>query len=64
MSLTISVPRYAVYSAQRKLARAEAVVDSFCQLYDAATRLFTQRIPAARDNDALKIGRAWLRASA
>lgn len=62
--MMISVPRYAAYSAQMKLARAEAVVDAFCQIYESATRLFTQRIPAAREDDALKIRRAWLRASA
>ncbi|HEX5639070.1 MAG TPA: hypothetical protein VFX81_04665 [Burkholderiaceae bacterium] len=64
MSERIAFPRYAVRSAQMKLARAEAVVDAFCGIYDAATRLFTRRIPAATENEALKIRRAWLRASA
>lgn len=64
MSERIAFPRYPAYTAQRKLARAEAVVDAFCEIYDAAARLFTRRIPAATESDALKIRRAWLRASA
>jgi hypothetical protein len=64
MSEMIAVPRHAAHTAQMKLARAEAVVDAFCGIYDAATRLFARRIPAATDNEALKIRRAWLRASA
>ena len=64
MSETITCPRYAAYQAQLKLARAEAVVNAFCEIYDAATRLFGRGIPAAKERDALKIGRAWLRASA
>jgi hypothetical protein len=64
MSARIAVPRYAARTAEAKLARAEAVVDAFCGIYDAATRLFTRRIPAATETQALKIRRAWLRASA
>jgi hypothetical protein len=64
MSARIAVPLYAARTAQLKLARAEAVVDAFCGIYDAATRLFTRRIPAATETQALKIRRAWLRASA
>ena len=64
MSEKITFPRYAAHQAQMKLARAEAVVDAFCEIYDAATRLFGRGIPAAKESDALKIRRAWLRVSA
>lgn len=64
MSEQINFPRYAAYQAQMKLERAEAVVNAFCEIYDAAARLFTRSIPAAKENEALKIRRAWLRASA
>ncbi len=64
MSEMISFPRYAAHQAQMKLERAEAVVNAFCEIYDAAARLFTRSAPAAKDNDALAIRRAWLRASA
>ncbi|MGZ8274083.1 MAG: hypothetical protein ACXW2G_11325 [Burkholderiaceae bacterium] len=64
MSEKIAFPRYTAYQAQMKLARAEAVVGAFCEIYDAASRLFSRGIPAAMKDDALKIRRAWLRASA
>ena len=64
MSERIAFPRYAAYKAQMKLARAEALVDAFSELYDAVAGLFTRGIPAAREDDALEIRRAWLRASA
>lgn len=60
MSERIAFPRYAAYQAALKLARAEAVVDAFCEIYDAATRLFERGIPAT-ERDALKTRRAWLR---
>lgn len=64
MSERIAFPRYAAYKAQIKLERAEALVAAFSELYDAVARLFTCGIPAAKEDDALKIRRAWLRASA
>ena len=64
MSERVTFPRYAAYQADMQLARAEAVVNAFCETYDAAARLFTRSIPAAKESDALKIRRAWLRASA
>ena len=64
MSERIAFPRYAAHRAQMKLARAEAVVNAFCDLYERVAGLFDRRIPAAQSNDALKIRRAWLRASA
>ena len=60
----IAFPRYAAHKAQMKLARAEALVDAFSELYDAVAGLLPHGIPAARDDDALNIRRAWLRASA
>ena len=47
-----------------KLERAEAVVAAFCDAYESLVALFTRSIPAATDDDALTIRRAWLRASA
>ena len=64
MAEMITYPRYAAYQAQAKLERAEAVVNAFCELYGAVAGLFAGGIPAAKDNDALTIRRAWLRASA
>jgi hypothetical protein len=63
MSETITVPRYASYRAQRKLERAEAVVAALCDVCSNLGALFA-RIPPAKDEDALSIRRAWLRASA
>lgn len=63
MSETITVPRYASYRAQMKLERAEAVVDAFCKFYGDLVAVFT-RMPPAKDEAALSIRRAWLRASA
>ena len=64
MSERIAFPRYPGYRAQVKLARAEAVVNAFCDFYEDLAGLFYRRIPAAKNEDALTIRRAWLRASA
>lgn len=64
MSEGITVPRYAGYRAKMKFERAEAVVSAFCEFYADLAALCTRRIPAAQDDDALVIRRAWLRASA
>ena len=63
MSETITVPRHASYRAQMKLARAEAVVAALCDACNNIGALFA-RIPPAKDEEALSIRRAWLRASA
>jgi hypothetical protein len=63
MSETITIPRYASYRARMKLERAEAVVAALCDFFNDIGALFA-RIPPAKDEDALSIRRAWLRASA
>jgi hypothetical protein len=63
MSETITVPRHASYRARMKLERAEAVVNAFCGFFVDVAALFA-RIPPAKDEQALSIRRAWLRASA
>ena len=64
MPETINFPRYAAHQAQMKLERAEALIDSLCEIYDAVAGLFARGVPAAKDSAALTIRRAWLRASA
>ena len=64
MSEEITVPRRVGYEAQLKLERAEAVINAVCEFCSDLAALYGRRIPAARDDAALTIRRAWLRASA
>ena len=64
MSKEVTFPRHASYEARMKLEHAEAVVDAFCEFYADLAAVFSRRIPAAQNADALEIRRAWLRASA
>jgi hypothetical protein len=64
MSQEVTFPRHASFEAQMKLERAEAVVKAFCEFCADLAALYPHRIPAAQDDDALVIRRAWLRASA
>lgn len=63
MSESFNYPRHGAPAAKLKLQRAEDVVDAFCELYQRLVALFTC-VPAAKDEAALNIRRAWLRASA
>jgi len=63
MSESFNYPRYGAPAAKLKLQRAEDVIEAFCDLYQHGVALFT-RVPAAKDEAALNIRRAWLRASA
>ena len=63
MSESFNYPRYSARTAQLKLRRAEEVIDAFCGLYQHVVALFAHA-PAAKDEEALNIRRAWLRASA
>lgn len=63
MSMTITVPGRVADRARTDLRRAQEVLDAFSEVYDLVASLFTH-VPPARDNEALAIRRAWLRASA
>jgi hypothetical protein len=63
MAMTITVPGSVAERARARLVKAQQVIDSFSELYDLMALLFN-RAPPARDDEALAIGRAWLRASA
>ena len=63
MSKMIVVPSSTAYRARARLAQAEALIAGFAAVYDRLAALFT-RVPSAKDEQALSIRRAWLRASA
>ena len=63
MPETIIVPSSTAHRARARLAQAEAIIEGFAAAYVRLAALFT-RVPAATDEDALSIRRAWLRASA
>ena len=63
MAVFITIPRSVAYQARVRLIRAQELVDSFCELFDLVASLF-KHMPAAQNEEALTIRRAWLRASA
>ena len=63
MTMTITVPRSVVERARERLIKAQQILDSFSESFELVVSLFN-RAPPARDDEALAIGRAWLRASA
>ena len=64
MSESFNYPRYRAFEAQMNLERAEALIDACFEVWASAVALFTRVVPPATDEDAMKIRRAWLRASA
>ena len=64
MSESFNYPRYRPLEAQVKLERAEAVIDACFDLCASLAAVFTRVVPPATNEEALKIRRAWLRASA
>jgi len=63
VSTMIIVPSNTVYRARARLAQAEAIIAAISAAYDRLAAFFT-RVPPAKDEGALSIRRAWLRASA
>jgi multidrug resistance efflux pump len=59
----IIVPSAALYRAQARLDQAEAIIAAISAVCSRLAALL-DRAPAARGEQALKIRRAWLRASA
>ena len=63
MSSDIIVPRATIYRARMQLEQAEAIIIGLSAAYERISALF-KRAPAAKDEQAMTIRRAWLRASA
>jgi hypothetical protein len=63
MAVTVIVPRSVADRARARRARAQEVLAAFSEVFELVASLFTP-MPPARDEDALTIRRAWLRASA
>jgi len=63
MSGNIIAPSATICRARMRLEQAEAIISSLSAAYGRISALF-QRAPAAKDEQAMTIRRAWLRASA
>ncbi len=63
MTMIITVPSSVAERARARLVKAQRVIGSLSDLHDLVASLFN-RAPPARGDEALAIGRAWLRASA